>query len=44
MAKFCKDCAKEGEKVYLKRIRRTLSLVMYKCPKCDKVEIVNRKR
>jgi len=43
MSKVCPDCAKEGEKVYMRIARRALSMVFYICGKCDKKIIVNRK-
>ena len=43
MAKVCKECAKKDDKVYIKLERRTLSMVIYICPKCKKRVIMNRK-
>lgn len=43
MAKICRKCAKKGEKVYMEVARKTLSMVVYACPKCKKRVIVNRR-
>ena len=43
MAKVCRECAKKDDKVYLKRIRKTFTLSVYKCGKCGKVEVIERK-
>jgi len=43
MARVCKECAKKGEKIYLRLLRRTLSMAIYACPKCNKKAIIDRK-
>ena len=40
--RYCKACAKKGEKIYLKVERRGISMLLYTCPKCNKKVLINR--
>ena len=41
--KVCRQCAKKGEKVYMKTARRALSVIIYICPKCKERVMIDRK-
>ena len=43
MVKICKECAKKGEKVYMKIVRKAISMILYSCRKCKKKVIINIK-
>ena len=40
--KICEKCAKKGEKVYLRVVRKTVSITVKVCPKCNKRVIISR--
>jgi len=39
---ICPQCAKEGKKVYMKLVRKSLTLTEYRCPECKKILIKNK--
>lgn len=39
----CRNCAKKGDRIEMKVERETFTLRVFKCPKCGKIEVINRK-